>query len=341
MPSKKIFKKKSSSKKNRATGGTLNEDQWKRPTWVEEENVIDYLSEDDSVPSQQFVCLSFCSLKGRQKEESIQNFCDKNGYDRKATTDIIERWCDFENPFRSIKVRGCYGDWDEANRRVQYLRRVHDGNHFIYVGEVGKWGPFDPDPDKIKNQNYYEQQLNTLHEGYEMNRNKTKEHFETRKQELVRKARLEGSKWGQDHLLNQPEPIQAVEYKVNAADEQIKEFQAKIDEAIAAKELALKKLEHMKQHPELVLEPEDIEEAIPEDVKDKVLSEKPIDTETIEAIDTYRKMDENRNQIKTGPPPAGVVAAADQGAPSVGEDNLILPHEARKDITENYPTKTI
>lgn len=307
--------------------------KWDRPTWVKENNVVDYLSEDDDIPNQKYVCLSFCALRDKQREELLRTFCQKNGLDYTETSDIIDKWTEIDNPMKSIKIRGSYSEWDNANDRVKYLRRTHGGNHFIYVGEVGKWGPFDPDPDKVQNQNYYEQQLNALHEGYEMNRAKTKEHFETRKQELVRKARLEGSKWGQDHLIKKPEPLQAVEQRVKSADEQIEEFMEKIKEAERAKKLALEKLEYMKEHPETVVEAEqdDIEEVMPDEEKKRVLAKKTARPELLDEIDAQRKPFKIEKQQQ------GSVGGADGRNPI---EEVIIPSEARKDIQENYtPSK--
>lgn len=40
---------------------------------------------------------------------------------------------------------------------------MNDGNaHNIFVGEMGHWFPFNPPIDKIKNQEYMDDELNTL-----------------------------------------------------------------------------------------------------------------------------------------------------------------------------------
>ena len=311
----KHFKKKFGSKSKKETHS--NQSQWEKPTWVKDNKVIDYLSEDDEEDkgienykakvqkfgnTQKWVCVSCCSLKDRQLEEEIQNFCEKNGYDVSRSSEIISKWMDFSNPKRSFKVRGCYPDWDMANERVAYLRRVHGANHFICIGEMGKWLPFDPDPNLIKNQNYFESQLNELHEGWERNQAKAKEHFEVRKQELMRKARLEGSKWGQENYMKEKETKEAVEFKVSSADQQIAEFEEKIKEAQRTKQLALEKLEYMNQHPEVLLQPVvSIEDVMPHEEQKDVLS-KEISMKTQEAISIHREIDTNRLPMPQNPP---------------------------------------
>lgn len=310
----KLFKKKKDSKKTK-TQTHESHTQWEKPTWVKENNVIDYLSEDDDVNGgltakdfqgelQKYVCVSCCALRDRQLEEEIQKFCEQNGLPLQSTSDVLGKWMDYSNPKQSFKVRGSYASWETANKRVEYLRTVHDGNHFIFVGEVGKWLPFNPDPNKIQNQNYYESQLNDLHENYEKNQAKTKEHFETRKQELMRKARLEGSKWGQENYMKEVESKAAVEHKIKSADEQIAEFDAKIKEAQRAKELALKKLEYMETHPEVVEKVKSIEEVIPEDIKDEILS-KELSTNTVEALSIHREIDASRKPLVVPQKPKG------------------------------------
>ena len=96
---------------------------------------IDRLEEDEPIPRQNFVCLSFVSPEG------IKN-CK----------------------IRSIKVRGTYATRKEADERAEYLRNL-DNKFGVFVGEVGKWLPHDPDPTdktKVKTQNYYEKEQQEL-----------------------------------------------------------------------------------------------------------------------------------------------------------------------------------
>ena len=332
---KKVFKKNISKKQSKQK--TQSRSQWDKPTWVKDNKVIDYLSEDDDVneglpkgapkvTDQTYVCVSCCSLKDKQLEEEIQLFCEENGLDFNMTYDLLLKWHDRSDPKRSFKIRGCYSNWDIANARVDYLRRVHGANHAVFIGHVGKWLPFDPDPNKVENQNFYESQLNELHEGKERNQAKAKEHFETRKQELMRKARLEGSKWGQENYMKEKETKESVGYKVKAAEQQIEEFTKKIKEAEQSKKLAEEKLQYMEQHPEIVLENKvEIEDVIPEDIKDEILSQKP-STETLKALAAHREIDDNRV-------PFDITKAKQSGQQREGtvhdvfNDEQLLPHK--------------
>lgn len=312
-----------------------------RPDFTKQDNVVDYLSEDDEIKGQKFVCLSFCSLKDKQKEEAIQNICKENGFNYTEAKVIIDRWSEYSEPKRAIKVRGTYPTYEKALERSNKLRRIHK-NHHVFVGEVGFWGPFDPDASKITNQNYMEKQLNELKEGYERNLLMTKEHFEQRTHDLARKARLEGTKWGQEYLMKKSEPLEAVQERVKLANEQIAQYEEKIAEAKKAQELAIKKLEYLNQHPELIeqAEPDDIEEVAPEDVKKEVT--KGTDKTVLQDLETMKKIDDARNRIQTVQMPQN--NENDEYAQAIQEiieDNVNDDDEDRDDIPQLPPSTSV
>jgi hypothetical protein len=73
---------------------------------------------------------------------------------------------DFRTTVRGLKVRGVAPSYPEAAARAKKLQK-QDPIHNIFVGEIGKWLPWDPSPNAIKEQEYAEEQLNQL-----MKRNK-------------------------------------------------------------------------------------------------------------------------------------------------------------------------
>ena len=74
----------------------------------------------------------------------------------------------FQTSVRGLKVRGVYGSQAEAEARSKKLQRV-DQIHNIFLGEIGKWLPWDPAPSDVANQEYAEEQLNTLMKKYKEN----------------------------------------------------------------------------------------------------------------------------------------------------------------------------
>lgn len=74
----------------------------------------------------------------------------------------------FQTTVRGLKIRGVYATTQEASVRAKKLVRS-DPIHNILVGEVGKWLPWDPTPNGIKEQEYAEEQLNQLMGNYKKN----------------------------------------------------------------------------------------------------------------------------------------------------------------------------
>lgn len=121
---------------------------------------IDYLTEDKALPNQKFVCLSFLSPEG------VSN-CK----------------------IRGLKVRGVYDTYEEASDRAKHLRDLDKYFH-VFVGEVGKWLPWDPEPDsnKVKDSEYAESELNKLMKSYMKNQKQAQKFEEERKQDLMEKS---------------------------------------------------------------------------------------------------------------------------------------------------------
>ena len=75
---------------------------------------------------------------------------------------------EFRTSVRGLKIRGVYSSNEEAVARSKKLQR-NDTLHNIFVGEVGKWLPWDPAPADVADQEYAEEKLNTLMKKYKEN----------------------------------------------------------------------------------------------------------------------------------------------------------------------------
>ena len=92
---------------------------------------------DPPIEKQNYVCLSFISPEG------ISN-CK----------------------VRAIKVRGVFDTIEEANKKAMELSE-YEPEYDIYVGEVGKWLPYNPDPyEHAQEQKYQEEGLQELMDAY-------------------------------------------------------------------------------------------------------------------------------------------------------------------------------
>ena len=131
---------------------------------LSKEDEIDYLMEDPIINNQRYICLSFL------KPSNI----DEENRDKNLTVS-------------GVKVGGSYETYEDAKKRAEFLQK-HNKYHNIYIGEVGKWCPFEDNPDKAKDCEYMNKDLNKLMKTYLEQQEKAKEYHETRKQDMVKKA---------------------------------------------------------------------------------------------------------------------------------------------------------
>jgi hypothetical protein len=90
----------------------------------------------------------------------------------------------FQTTIRGLKVRGVFDTLEEAKNRSEFLKKV-DNKFNIFIGQVGVWCPWSPNPNDINNQEYSESQLNTLMKKYKENMDNKDIMFEQRKQEQI------------------------------------------------------------------------------------------------------------------------------------------------------------
>ena len=91
-------------------------------------------------------------------EDDYKNFVEARGDDLQNEFSELH---DFQTNTRGLKVRGSFSSEKEAEMRAKSLREL-DGNHDIYVGEVGKWMPFNPEAYKTGKVQYLEEELNSI-----------------------------------------------------------------------------------------------------------------------------------------------------------------------------------
>ena len=132
----------------------------------------DFLTWDAPLPGQNYVCLSFLSPERVLNDKNLyfllnfiknkfnyeKNLKDlKNEYDdymfsnQKKLDDEFHEQNEFQTTVRGVKIRGVFNTEMEAKVRAKSLRRV-DPSHNIYLGQVGFWLPWDPNPNDIEDQ---------------------------------------------------------------------------------------------------------------------------------------------------------------------------------------------
>lgn len=86
-----------------------------------------------------------------------------------------------------MKIRGVFDTRDEAVDHIKKLIKL-DPLFDIFVCEMYNWCLVPPDPEKIQDQTYQDEQLNKIVSEYRKNQIYAKEHFEERKREMMEQA---------------------------------------------------------------------------------------------------------------------------------------------------------
>jgi hypothetical protein len=116
-------------------------------------------------PLQEFVKGNLKEMKETKLKDNFDDYVFANKAKLEEESLLL---INFRQSVRGLKVRGVYGSQAEAEARSKELQRV-DQIHNIFLGEIGKWLPWDPAPSDVANQEYAEEQLNTLMKKYKEN----------------------------------------------------------------------------------------------------------------------------------------------------------------------------
>ncbi len=131
---------------------------------------------------QKFVKAHLKELTASNVKEEYDDFIYQHGV---QLEDDFYAKNNFQTTMRGLKIRGSYGQKEEAEARAKKLQKM-DPDHNIYVGQVGKWLPWDPSPSAIPDQEYAEEQLNTLMKKYKENE-EAREQFHKEQRDRARK----------------------------------------------------------------------------------------------------------------------------------------------------------
>jgi len=148
------------------------------------------------------VMADFQEYTKSESDKLVQNTLDddyKNFLDAKEDDleqEFLERY-NFQTSTRGLKVRGAYPTQQEAELRCRMLREV-DPNHDVYVGPVGMWMPWNPEPYKTGRVEHLNDELNQLMHEKNQNEKQAKIAFEKRVRESKRAAIAENVKIAKD-----------------------------------------------------------------------------------------------------------------------------------------------
>ena len=171
---------------------------------------LDYLTEDTLLPQdQKFVCLSFLTDK------------------------------ELKTTLSGIKIRGVFATYELACEHAKKLQSVDD-NFNVFVGDMGKWLPFDPDPESesVKDSEYANEQLNNMMKTYLENQVKAQIYHEHRKNEMVRENIM-------SNLSIKKENLYEMQSKLGKTNN--KEDKVKLEDTIKSIETQIKTMEDKKK----------------------------------------------------------------------------------------------
>jgi len=206
--------------------------------------VDDFLDETEMKSFERFGCISFASPGETMREQFKVAIASSLNVDEDLVDKVVEAYISMEHPKRAVKYLGGRETPEECANHIKEVMDEENSFH-IYTIENGKWVTFDPSLELIENENFREEQLNEIMREKKMAEKRTKHFFRSEMRKRVEKARLEGTKEGQEILLEAEEPFEAVKHRAEAAEKSIEEFREKIVELERTKELAEKKVEKM------------------------------------------------------------------------------------------------
>lgn len=97
---------------------------------------------------------------------------------------------DFKTTVRGLKVRGVFDTRQEADNKAKELQR-QDRSFHVFVGQVGYWLPWDPCADRVQDEEYLEEELNTMMRKYKENEIARDIFYEEEKRDKMKHAMQE------------------------------------------------------------------------------------------------------------------------------------------------------
>ena len=142
------------------------------------------------------------SMTESQWKEEYDNFVSVH-------EEKIEQDFSSQNDFKldGVKIRGVFDTYREAQVRAQVLQRM-DRSFHVFVGQVGYWLPWDPDANKVEDQQYLENELNNLVHKYKENETQRDNYYSQQVRDRKQKAIEENEKKRAEQKKNQQERME-------------------------------------------------------------------------------------------------------------------------------------
>lgn len=169
-------------------------------------------------------------------KEKLDNFKYKN---EEEIEKLYHEENNFQTSIRGVKVRGVFATYKQAQVRAKVLQKI-DKNFHVYVGQVGYWLPWDPNPDNVEDQEYMNDKLNKIVGAYKENQEKKnaffEEEMEKQQAELAQRRREAREKKKQEAKLKEQEEQQEQELSEEEKQKQEEERQKQEEQLKKQKE---------------------------------------------------------------------------------------------------------
>ena len=174
------------------SGSTTDAKKWRDDAVKTMQEVRASLSKDAADDLAQYVKKNMRDFKETKIQEAYENFMFRN---RKKLEEEFFTKNEFRTSIRGLKVRGVYDTAAEAGARAKTLQKL-DPFFNVYVGQMGFWLPWDPEPADVADQEYAEDQLNTLMKNYKQNESQKEALYEEQKRERMAGNKVAVPKFG-------------------------------------------------------------------------------------------------------------------------------------------------
>ena len=138
---------------------------------------------------QQYVRKNMRELADSKVQEEYDNFLFAHG--SKLEEEFFAK-NEFRTTMRGIKVRGVFASEAEAAARAKRLQKA-DPSFNIYQGYVGKGLAWEPDANKVGDQEYANEELNTLMKKYRENEESREVFYNEQKKSRMGNAKTRGA----------------------------------------------------------------------------------------------------------------------------------------------------
>ena len=128
-----------------------------------------------------------CKHEQVEFQEFQTRFEDYRFRDEEKVGELFDKMNNFRTSVRGVKVRGVFDTKREADVRAAVLQRL-DPNFDVFVGQVGYWCPWDPNPQKIDDIEYLNSDLNKLVKEYKANEAKKDQFYQEQKTQRQKDA---------------------------------------------------------------------------------------------------------------------------------------------------------